>query len=142
MVTPEIFSHLAIRRGVTTIIADPHEIANVLGEEGIEFMLENSEKGVIDTFFMLPSCVPAVDFEDNGAILKADALAKFIDNPKILGLGEVMDVNAVTSMNETMIEKIIMTSKHFKNIDGHCPKINAKELSAYLCANISTIMNV
>ena len=72
MVTPEIFSHLAIKRGVTTIIADPHEIANVLGEEGIEFMLENSEKGVIDTFFMLPSCVPAVDFEDNGAVLKAE----------------------------------------------------------------------
>lgn len=138
MITPEIFSHLAIKRGVTTVIEDPHEIANVLGEEGIKFMMENSEKGVIDTFFMFPSCVPAVDFEDNGAILKADALTKFIDNPKVLGLGEVMDVNAVITVRENMLEKIIMTNKHRKNIDGHCPKINDKELNAYLCANITT----
>lgn len=138
MVTPEIFSRLAIKRGVTTIIADPHEIANVMGEEGIEFMLQNSEKGVIDTFFMLPSCVPAVEFEDNGAVLKADALSKYIDNPKVLGLGEVMDVNAVTSANKDMLEKIDVSNKRGKNIDGHCPKIDMKELNAYLCANIRT----
>jgi adenine deaminase len=87
---------------------------------------------------MLPSCVPALDFEDNGAILKADALSKFIDNPKVLGVGEVMDVNAVTSANKSMLEKIIMSNKRDKNIDGHCPKINTQELNAYLCANIRT----
>ena len=138
MVTPEIFSHLVIKRGVTSIIADPHEIANVLGEEGLEFMLSSSEKAVIDTFFMLPSCVPTVDFEDNGAILKANVLSKFIDNPKILGLGEVMDVNAVISCNESMMQKIVMASQRDKNIDGHCPKVGVKELNAYLCAKIST----
>ena len=138
MVTPEIFSHFAIKHGVTTIIADPHEIANVMGEEGIEFMLENSDKGAIDIFFMLPSCVPAVDFEDNGSILKADEIAKFINNTKVLGLGEVMDVNAVISGNENMLEKILVSNKAHKNIDGHCPKIKAKKLNAYLCGNIKT----
>ncbi len=138
MVTPEIFSDLVIKKGVTTIIADPHEIANVLGEKGIEFMLENSKKGDVDIFFMLPSCVPAVDFEDNGAVLEADNLEKFIEDPQVLGLGEVMDVNAVTSGNKKMLEKILMVNKYGKTIDGHCPKINDKELNAYLCANIRT----
>lgn len=138
MVTPETFSHLVIKKGVTSIIADPHEIANVLGEDGIEFMLSSSKKGVIDTFYMLPSCVPALEFEDNGAVLKADALARFIDNPQILGLGEVMDVNAVTSCNESMLQKIAMVCENHKNIDGHCPKIGSKELNGYVCAGIST----
>lgn len=138
MVTPELFSHILIKRGVTTIVADPHEIANVLGEDGIEFMLENGEKGDIDTFFMLPSCVPAVEFEDNGAVLKSENLSKFINNSKVLGLGEVMDVNAVTSCNENMLEKISVARNANKNIDGHCPRVNSKELSAYLCAHIKT----
>ncbi|AKN31792.1 adenine deaminase [Clostridium carboxidivorans P7] len=138
MVTPEIFSDLVIKKGVTTIVADPHEIANVLGEKGIEFMLENSKKGDIDTFFMLPSCVPAVDFEDNGAVLEADNLEKFINHPKVLGLGEVMDVNSVTSGNKNMLKKILMANNQNKSIDGHCPKINEKELNAYLCANVKT----
>ncbi|AKA67349.1 adenine deaminase [Clostridium scatologenes] len=138
MVTPEIFSDLVIKKGVTTIVADPHEIANVLGEKGIEFMLENSKKGDIDTFFMLPSCVPAVDFEDNGAVLEADNLEKFINHPKVLGLGEVMDVNAVTSGNKDMLKKILMVNNQNKSIDGHCPKIDEKELNAYLCANVTT----
>lgn len=138
MVTPETFSHLVIKRGVTSIIADPHEIANVLGKDGIEFMLKNSTKGAVDTFFMLPSCVPALEFEDNGAVLKADTLSRFIDNPRILGLGEVMDVNAVTSGNDSMLQKIIMACKSHKNIDGHCPKVSSTELNTYLCSGIST----
>lgn len=138
MVTPEIFSDLVIKKGVTTIVADPHEIANVLGEKGIEFMLENSKKGDIDTFFMLPSCVPAVDFEDNGAVLEANNLEKFINHPKVLGLGEVMDVNSVTSGKKNMLKKILMVNNQNKSIDGHCPKINEKELNAYLCANVRT----
>lgn len=138
MVIPELFSHMLIKRGVTTIVADPHEIANVLGEEGIDFMLHNSEKGDIDTFFMLPSCVPAVEFEDNGGILKAENLSRFINNPKVLGLGEVMDVNAVTSCKKNMLDKINLALKTNKNIDGHCPRVNNKELNAYLCARIKT----
>jgi adenine deaminase len=138
MVTPEIFSHLVIKRGVTTIVADPHEIANVLGEDGIDFMIDNGEKGEIDTFFMLPSCVPAVEFEDNGAVLRAGSMNKFINNPKVLGIGEVMDVNAVLSCNDNMIEKITVAQKAFKNIDGHCPRVDDKQLNGYLCAGIKT----
>lgn len=138
MVTPEIFSDLVIKRGVTSIIADPHEIANVLGEDGIEFMLKNSANGATDTFFMLPSCVPALEIEDNGAVLNADALRRFIDDPQILGLGEVMDVNAVTSCDENMLQKIIMVCENNKSIDGHAPKVSTTELNAYLCSGIST----
>lgn len=138
MVTPEIFSHLVIGRGVTTIVADPHEIANSLGEEGISFMLQNSEKGVIDTCFMLPSCVPAVAFEDNGATLDADSLSKFISDPRVLGLGEVMDVPAVVSASEGMLKKLCIANKSKKYIDGHSPRITEKELNAFLAAGIKT----
>lgn len=138
MVTPEIFSQIVIKRGVTTVVADPHEIANVMGNKGIQFMLRNSQNSVIDHYFMLPSCVPALEFEDNGAILNAKKLSKFSRHPKILGLGEVMDVNAVTSGKEDMLDKIKMIHKVNKTIDGHCPKVNHKELNAYLCAGIKT----
>lgn len=138
MVTPELFSQMLIKRGVTTIVADPHEIANVLGEDGIAFMINNSEKGDVDTFFMLPSCVPAVEFEDNGGALRAENLAKFIYNPKVLGLGEVMDVNAVTSGNAAMLDKIELALKAGKNIDGHCPRVDSRELNSYLCGRIKT----
>ncbi len=138
MVTPEVFSHLVIKKGVTTIIADPHEIANVMGEEGIRLMLNSSEKGAIDAFYMLPTCVPAIDFEDSGAVLNADTLLNFINEEKILGLAEVMDVNAVTSGKPKMLEKINLASENNKFIDGHCPNLEGKELSAYRCAGIST----
>lgn len=138
MVTPEALSHVLIKKGVTTIIADPHEIANVLGEDGIKFMIESSKKGVIDEYFMLPSCVPAVEFEDNGATLSSEELAKFIDYAGVLGIGEVMDVNAVTSNNENMLRKIMLAASKNKNIDGHCPHINTNQLNAYICSGIRT----
>ncbi len=138
MVTPEVFSHLLIKRGVTTIVSDPHEIANVMGNEGIQLMLNSGAKGAIDTYFMLPSCVPAIYFEDNGATLNAEDLAQFCDDAKVLGIGEVMDVHAVTDAKEEMLDKILLAINHGKNIDGHCPKVNGKELNAYLCAGIKT----
>lgn len=138
MVTPELFSHLAIQNGVTTIVADPHEIANVMGNEGLSFMLNNSLKGVIDTYFMLPSCVPAIEFEDSGAILYADDLEQLMNQPNVLGLGEVMDVPSVINANESMLDKIRMTKRHNKQIDGHCPKVDDKGLNAYLSAGIKT----
>ncbi|MCY6354120.1 adenine deaminase [Clostridium sp. ZS2-4] len=135
-VTPEIFSHILIRKGVTTCIADPHEIANVLGQNGIKFMLDNSKKSVIDMFFMLPSCVPALDIEDNGAVLNSEDLGEFIDDNRILGLGEVMDVPAVVHGQRDMLSKLIL----FRNkiIDGHCPQINNPWLNAYMNCGIIT----
>ena len=134
MVTPEVYSDLVIRHGVTSAIADPHEIANVLGLEGIELMLENAKKGCADLYFMLPSCVPSTDFEDNGAFLSTEELKKYVQYPQILGLAEVMDVHAVLNKKADMLNKVSL----FANIDGHSPKCTGKDLNAYLCAGIKT----
>ena len=136
MVTPEVFSHLLIRRGVTTAIADPHEIANVLGTKGIEFMLENSKKSVMDILFMIPSCVPATEFEDAGAVLRADELEQFLNSENVIGLGEVMDAQAVVNGRKDMLKKLELFKN--KNIDGHCPGISQNWLNAYLCCSIKT----
>ncbi|HEY8365355.1 MAG TPA: adenine deaminase [Haloplasmataceae bacterium] len=138
MVTPEILSQIIVNKGVTTIVADPHEIANVLGTKGIKLMLSNSQSAGMDIFFMLPSCVPAVSFEDNGATLNAKKLRPYLKHPRILGLGEVMDVNAVLSQNQDMLMKVKYTQDKGKHLDGHCPKTSSKELNAYLCAGITT----
>lgn len=135
-VTPEIFSHILIKKGVTTCIADPHEIANVLGKDGIKFMLDNSKKGVIDMFFMMPSCVPALEIEDNGAILNSEDLENFINDNRVLGLGEVMDVPAVVAGEQNMLNKLILFRN--KKIDGHCPQISNSWLNAYMNCGIST----
>lgn len=136
MVTPENFSNLVIGCGTTTVIADPHEIANILGIKGIEFMINNSKKSAVDIFFMLPSCVPAVSFEDNGACLNAEELKKLSKNKKVLGLGEVMDVQAVLNAEPSMTEKLSLFRD--KNIDGHCPNLNKENLNAYIAAGIKT----
>lgn len=138
MVTPDVFSQLIIKKGVTTIIADPHEIANIMGLKGIKLLLDNSENSTIDINFMLPSCVPAVSFEDNGATLNAKSLKKLLKHKKVKGLGEVMDVNAVTSKNKDMLEKINNTKMLGKNVDGHSPKVSLDELNAYIAVGVST----
>ena len=135
-VIPEIFSKIVIKKGVTCCIADPHEIANVLGAEGIEFMIENSKNSVIDMFFMMPSCVPAVEFDDSGAVLGSDELEKFMHSPRVLGLGEVMDVQSVICMKEGMIKKIALFQDAI--IDGHCPEINTDNLNAYISSGVNT----
>jgi adenine deaminase len=136
MIMPKQFGEVVIKKGVTTVIADPHEIANVEGMNGIEFMIDNSKCAPIDIFFMLPSCVPATSFEDNGYVLKADELEKLINDKQVLGLGEVMDVPSVLNKNEELLKKIDISKD--KNIDGHCPNITPKELNAYLSCNIRT----
>ncbi|MEG2288569.1 MAG: adenine deaminase [Clostridium sp.] len=136
MVTPNTYGNLVINHGVTTVIADPHEIANVLGVDGIKLMMDNSELAPIDIHFMMPSCVPAVKFEENGGVLNARDLYEFITSPKVIGLGEVMDVNAVTTMNPSMMEKL----DAFKdsNIDGHAPHISLGQLNQYILSGIKT----
>ena len=136
MIMPKEFGEVVIKKGITTVIADPHEIANVEGINGINFMLENSKASPIDIFFMLPSCVPATDFEDSGHILNAEDLEKLIKNDQVLGLGEVMDVPAVVNNHENILKKIEI-AKH-KHIDGHCPNISSGELNAYLGCGIRT----
>ena len=136
MIMPQQFARVVIKKGVTTVIADPHEMANIDGMNGIRFMLKNSEEAPIDIFFMLPSCVPATKVEDSGYTLNAEDLEKLMDNDRVLGLGEVMDVPAVVNLDENMLNKIDI-AKH-KHIDGHCPNISKQELNAYLNCGINT----
>lgn len=136
MVTPGQFARAVVPRGTTTIIADPHEIANVLGIEGIKYILDESKNIPLDVFMMLPSCVPATSFETSGAKLLAKDLQELIDNERVLGLGELMDYPGVISGDREVINKIIMAGNKIK--DGHGPNIKGKELNAYVAAGIKT----
>lgn len=136
MITPEKYSSIAIKNGVTTVIADPHEIANVDGIKGIEFMLKNSENAMIDIYFMLPSCVPATSFEDNGYTLNCEEILELSNHTKVLGLGEVMDIQAVMNKNDEMLCKL--KSFNDKPIDGHSPIISPIELNAYIASGVKT----
>lgn len=136
MVTPGQFAKAIVPHGTTTIIADPHEIANVCGLDGIEYMLGESKNIPLDVFIMLPSCVPSTSFENSGAKLLANDLGKMIDRERILGLGEVMDYPAVINSNKGIIDKIKIAGNKIK--DGHGPNIRDKELNAYITAGIKT----
>lgn len=135
-VIPQVFSRELIKKGVLACIADPHEIANVHGINGIDYIIDDARKSIIDIYFMIPSCVPAVEFEDNGANLNAYDIEKFKRYPDVLGLGEVMDVNAVITKDKNMGKKLEV----FKDmvIDGHCPIIENKSLDEYIVSGIKT----
>lgn len=136
MVTPPEFAKAVIPHGTTTIIADPHEIANVCGINGINFMINQSKNLPMNIYFMMPSCVPSTPFENNGADLSAELIEPFINNERILGLGEVMDYPSVMNGDEGMLKKIDLFDD--KIIDGHSPMLSGKELSAYRAAGITT----
>lgn len=136
MVTPAGFAQTVIPFGTTTVIADPHEIANVSGLKGLDYMLRESDNLPLNIYFMLPSCVPAVSFENNGATLKARDLKKYIDHPLVLGLGEMMNYPGVLSGDQEVLAKINLASH--KVIDGHSPGLTGKDLMAYRVAGIDT----
>ncbi|WP_456279248.1 adenine deaminase [Bacillus sp. AK128] len=138
MVIPSEFSKVVVPHGVTTIVADPHEIANVSGVEGIQFMLDSSENLPLNVFYMLPSCVPATPFENAGSVLTADDLRPFYQHPRVLGLGEVMDYPSVLQCDEGMLKKLSDAIKLGKKIDGHAAGLDAKALNVYATAGIKT----
>jgi adenine deaminase len=136
MLTPNELSKVLIQHGVTTVMADPHEIANVAGVNGINFMLNASEELPIDVFIMLPSCVPATSFENSGATLTAEDLQPFYSHPRVLGLAELMDFPSIANLNEGMLEKIINTHLNGRIIDGHAAGLSKEELNVYVSAGI------
>ncbi|WP_338450731.1 adenine deaminase [Niallia oryzisoli] len=138
MVSPPEFAKVLLLHGVTTIINDPHEIANVTGVKGIQYMLDSSEGLPVDILFMLPSCVPAAPFEHAGAVLTIKDLKPFFQHPRVLGLAEVMNYPAVRDCEETMINKLLETSKAGKKIDGHAAGLTASSLNFYMSAGIRT----
>jgi len=135
---PGGFVELTLPRGTTTVIADPHEIANVRGMAGIRWMLEASEGLPQSIFLMLPSCVPATRFEDSGAELTVSDLETFINHPRVLGLGEVMDYPMVAAGGMDVVKKIAMSRQAGKRIDGHCPGLGGSDLAAYIVAGIES----
>ena len=134
MVTPQQFSQVVLPHGVTTVITDPHEIANVSGTAGLEFMLKDSESTMLDIMFMLPSCVPSTAFENAGAKLSAEDLAPFLHRERVLGLAEVMDFPAVLRGDEAMLDKLLLTPQ----IDGHAAGLSENDINVYGTAGITT----
>jgi adenine deaminase len=138
LVTPFEYSKLALLNGITSVIADPHEISNVLGTDGINFMLNASSNIPFDIYFMLPSCVPGTSFESSGATLLSKDLNDFYKNDKILGLAEVMDYPSVSNCEENMIDKIYDSLTCNKIIDGHGAGFTTMMTNTYGSAHIVT----
>ncbi len=137
-VIPSQFARCVLPHGTTSVIADPHEIANVCGLEGIRYMLEASENLPLNVTVMLPSCVPATPFEKSGATLSAEDLETLIEHPRVGGLGEVMDFIGVTNASKDMVDKVSLAKRYSKVSDGHSPGLQGQELTAYVLSGIKT----
>lgn len=137
-VLPSEFARAALAHGTGAIVADPHEIANVLGTQGLDYMLHATEGLPIDVYFMLPSCVPAAPGEENGAVLNAESLKPYLSHPRILGLGEVMNVPGVLGSDADLMKKISRTLAARKRADGHAPLLFGEELQRYVAAGITS----
>ena len=134
LLTPPEYARLVAIHGTTTVIADPHEIANVAGTEGLEYMLAGREKAAIDILYMLPSCVPATPADVGGAVLGADDLRRFIGTDGVLGLGEMMNVPGVLAADAGIGQKITLSTIR----DGHAPGLSGNDLNAYLLAGFQS----
>ena len=138
LVTPKEYYKAALLHGITSIVIDPHEIANVLGEKGIKLIMDLAKDTPFDYYFMLPSCVPATSFETSGAILGSEDLHPLYKEPNVLGLAEVMNFPAVKNCSEDMINKLWDAKTNGFIIDGHCAGFTNDMLNVYATANVST----
>ena len=134
MVTVPEYARAVVPRGTTTVVADPHEIANVWGEDGVRYILQSSKNVPLNVFVMLPSFVPATDMETAGAALGPDALARLLDEEGVIGLAEVMNYPGVIFRDPEVMKKILLAKRRL--IDGHAPGLSGPDLSAYICAGI------
>ncbi len=138
MVRPAEFERAVLPHGTTAVITDPHEIANVAGTEGIDYMLYETENLMLDVFFMLPSCVPAADLEESGAVLRAEDLRAYYENPRVLGLAEMMNAPGTVKAEEGVLAKLKDCSDRGKRIDGHAPGLSGYQLNAYCAAGVAS----
>jgi len=136
MLSPLEFARAVVPLGTTTVVADPHEIANVTGLAGLHYLLAATADLPLNAYFMLPSCVPATDLENSGAKLLAADLAELIDEPRVLGLGEMMNYPGVLLGDSAVLAKLKLAGQ--KKIDGHAPGLTGKELMAYAAAGIES----
>ena len=138
MMTPAQFAKVAVRHGTTGVVCDPHEIANVLGIEGIEAMIDNAKKVPFNFFFSAPSCVPATPFETAGAVIDSSDINYLLKKDEIVALGEMMNFPGVINGDEEVLNKLKLARIHNKPIDGHAPLLSGENLNKYLKQQIST----
>ena len=136
LVSPTEFVKAVLPHGTTTVVTDPHEIANVMGTDGIEYMLQATEDLPVDVRFMLPSCVPATPLDESGAILDYRAIDSFYDHPRVQGRAEMMNFVGAINGDEQTVEKIVAAQAHHKKIDGHAPDLQGNDLNAYIAAGV------
>ncbi len=136
LVSPKEFVKAVLPHGTTTVITDPHEIANVMGTDGIEYMLQATEDLPVDVRFMLPSCVPATPLDESGAVLDYRAIDSFYDHPRVQGLAEMMNFVGIIAGDDQPVEKIVAAQAHHKKIDGHAPDLQGNDLNAYIAAGV------
>ena len=136
MVTPAEFAKAVVAHGTTTLITDPHEITNVMGIDGVEYMIQASQNLPIDVHFMMPSCVPATEIDESGAELDCKDIDLYLDNKKVLGLAEMMNYVGVINGDKNVLSKIVTSQAHHKKIDGHAPELSGNDLNAYIAAGV------
>lgn len=136
MVTPAEFAKAVVAHGTTTVITDPHEITNVMGIDGVEYMIQASQNLPIDVHFMMPSCVPATEIDESGAELDCKDIDFYLDNKKVLGLAEMMNYIGVINGDKNVLSKIVTSQAHHKKIDGHAPELSGNDLNAYIAAGV------
>ncbi len=133
---PAEFVRAVLPHGTTTVITDPHEIANVMGTDGIEYMLQATQDLPVDVRFMLPSCVPATPLDESAAILGYERIDPLFEHPRVLGLAEMMNYPGVVGADAQAVAKIVAAQAHHKRIDGHAPGLSGNDLNAYVASGI------
>lgn len=135
-ISPEQLGRIVVPCGTTSIVADPHEIANVCGIKGLRYMLNAAKNTRLNVIYAMPSCVPALPIEDSGSVLEAEDMAELLGDENFFGLGEFMNVPAIVNGEDNALEKILLAQKLGKLVDGHAPNVKGKDLNAYMCAGI------
>ena len=138
ILTPAQFAKIAVRWGVTSVVCDPHEIANVIGVKGIEFMIDNASKVPFNFYFTAPSCVPSTSFETSGSSLNWYDIEYLLKKDEIVALGEMMNFVGVVNGDKEVLRKLELARQYNKPIDGHAPLLSGKDLDKYLEQGIST----
>ena len=136
LVTPAEFARAVIPHGTTTVITDPHEITNVMGTDGIDYMLAATENLPVDVRFMIPSCVPASPMDESGANLDYRDIDSYFEHPRVQGLAEMMNFPGIIAADGSTVAKIVASQAHHKKIDGHAPGLTGNDLNAYIAAGV------
>ena len=136
MVSPPEFERAVLPHGTTAVITDPHEIGNVAGCQGVDYMLKATEGLALDAFFVMPSCVPSTGLDESGAVLGAEDIKPYYENPRVRGRAELMNSVGVVAGQEDLLEKLREAGTRGKVIDGHAPFLGGNQLNAYVCSGV------